>query len=593
MSILMMGKNKGELIYGCDNIETLNLAQSVTGGRKIRNRYQIEMHQRCALNLFSYIENIEYESVKNIISMLMYKYKIRVDNIEKIKNSDPKFDYDYKGIYPEVMNHQKIMFNAVMYTDSCALLADPGTCKTGPYIWAVDKRIQTGKIKKCLVITLSHLKENVIAEVMVQAPHLRAVALYDRPTARKILHKEYKVKKYNCDYDIYIASYESMFSLVEIFDDDYFDMVVLDEAHRIGAPDSRQTRTIINKFENTKYKYIITGSLNANNLMSFFMPYRFLGGDIAPVSSYATYQAQHMISVDPDGYVWKPKTKWDVEITAKLIGSVAVKFKKEDCLDLPPLIREYLYCDIFGDQRRVYEDLKIELITTIDDICGKCDCKNNCNNACEQDITAKNALVLVRKLQQITSGFYTNTRYAVDLEGHEENISNIIYFEDNAKIGLLLEAMKQIPVGKKTIIWSYSIPAIGLIIRAVEDEYGKNSYLTCYGTQNSFDQVNKFRDGNEQWMIANPSKMGTGQNIQFSSYQIFFDNSFSFIQKEQAEARQHRQGQLEKVTVIELIARKTIDERVARVIDDKKDLSLTLSQWAQVFRGSYGKLFET
>jgi len=590
MSILMMGKNKGELIFGCDNIETLDLAQSVTGGRKIRNRYQIEMHQRCALNLFTYIKDIEYESIKPLITMLMIKYKKRIENIDKIKKTDPRFDYDYKGVYPEVMNHQKVMFNAVMYTDSCALLADPGTCKTGPYIWAIDKRIQAGKIKKCLVITLSHLKENVIQEILIQAPHLRAVALYDRPTARKILHKEYKIKKYNRDYDVYIASYEGMFSLVEVFDDNYFDMVILDEAHRIGAPRSRQTKAIVNKFENTKYKYIVTGSLNANNLMSFFMPYRFLGGDIAPVSSYNIYQAQHMMSVDPDGYVWVPRTKWDIEVTSKLIGSIAVMFKKEDCLDLPSLIREYLYCDLFGDQRRVYEELKTELLTTIENICGKCDHKDICDNRCEQDISAKNALVLVRKLQQITSGFYTNTRYAVDLEGHEENISNIIYFENNAKIGLLLETISQIH--KKTIIWSYSIPAIGLIVKAIEAEYGKDSYLTCYGAQNTFDQVNKFREGDEQWMIANPSKMGTGQNIQFSSYQVFFDNSFSFIQKEQAESRQHRQGQLEKVTVIELIARKTVDEHVVRIIDDKKDLSLTLSQWAKVFRRDNGKFSE-
>ena len=118
----------------------------------------------------------------------------------------------------------------------------------------------------------------------------------------------------------------------------------------------------------------------------------------------------------------------------------------------------------------------------------------------------------------------------------------------------------------------------------VEENFKKGSYLTCFGTQNAFEMVNQFRDGSEQWMVANPAKMGTGQNIQFSSYQIFFDNSFSFIQKDQAEARQHRKGQLEKVTVIELIARRTVDERLVKVIDDKKDLSLTLSQWARVFR---------
>jgi SNF2 family DNA or RNA helicase len=173
----------------------------------------------------------------------------------------------------------------------------------------------------------------------------------------------------------------------------------------------------------------------------------------------------------------------------------------------------------------------------------------------------------------------------INEDGSEIDMRNIIYFEYNAKLQLLLEVMRTIPDGRKTIIWSYSIPALEIIKKNVEIEFGDESCLTCYGNQDAFKQINIFRENEKiNWLIGNPAKMGSGHNIQFSNFQIFFDNSFSYIMKDQAESRQYRQGQKEKVTVIELITRDTIDERVVRVIDDKKDLSLTLSQWAQVFR---------
>jgi SNF2 family DNA or RNA helicase len=586
--LIMMSKEKGYFIFGCSDRGKLDLAQSIAGGKKVRSQNQIIMHQKAFINLLRYPEfkDVKYESdqVKGIVSKTISAYNLRVENIDRVKKISGKFNYEYKGIYPDIMDHQKVMFNAMMYSDCCALLSDPGTCKTGPYIWAIDQRIKMGKIKKCLVITLSTLKENVLEEMRVQAPHLKGVILSDRSTSDKILNQKYKIQKYNKDYDVYVSNYESMFSLVEVIDDDYFDMVICDEAHRIGSPDSNQTNAIVDKFENVKYKYIITGTLNANNLMSFFMPFRFLGADTVPVSSYNTYKQQHMRSVDPDKRIWVPVSKWDVDFTSKIIGKISVMFKKEDCLDLPPLIRKFMYCDLFGDQKKVYDQMKVELLATIDDICGKCDHQGSCTNQCDKDMEAKNALVLVTKLSQITSGFYKNTRYNVDMDGREEDVSNIIYFENNAKIYSLIDTMRDLPKDKKTIIWSHSIPAIGLIKKAVGNEFGEDSYLTCYGQQNAFEQIEKFRSTDCLWMIANQSKMGVGHNIQFSSYQIFYNNSYSFIQKDQAESRQHRKGQLEKVTVIELVARKTIDERIAQVIDDKKDLSLTLSQWAKVFR---------
>jgi len=80
--------------------------------------------------------------------------------------------------------------------------------------------------------------------------------------------------------------------------------------------------------------------------------------------------------------------------------------------------------------------------------------------------------------------------------------------------------------------------------------------------------------------------MGVGQNIQFSNYQVFFNNSYSWILRDQAEGRQHRQGQKEKVTIIDLLTKDTVDELRLEALMNKQDLALSLSQLSRVLKNS-------
>lgn len=579
--------DRNSFIVSCTDRELLDIMKERMDGYKVRGRDQIVIPLRSGPKLARFHKyGIEWgHQTKEVMAFLVDRIKKRKANIAKIKSQwggDIKFDYDCKGQY-EPMDHQKIMFNMTAYSDVAALLADPGTCKTAAYLWAIDYRIQKGQIKKALVVTLSDLKKNVLAEMAVQVPHLKGVILKDAAQARKVLQKSYKVKKKNVDYDIYIANYESMFTLVELFGDDYFDMVVCDEAHRVGSPKARQTKKIVSKFEPVPYKYIVTATLHANNLMSFFMPFRFMGPDTVPYANYYEFRRQHMYTVDPDGHIWKELPGARAEVR-KITGSISVMFTKEECLDLPPLVRQQYSCSLGPKQKKLYDQLKEDLIATIDDMCGHCDKQGQCDKSCEDSVEAKTALVLVGKLSQVTCGFYRNTRYAVDDQGRERDVSNIITLEDNPKLSLLIQTLNNIPAGRKVIIWTHYIRAVELITEAIKKAFGKDSVLTCYGNQDTFEQVQKFRDTNADYMVANPMKMGVGQNMQYSSYQVFFSNSYSWVQRDQAEGRQHRQGQQNKVTVIDLSVQDTIDEVIINALMAKKDLALSLSQWSRVMK---------
>lgn len=579
--------DKNNLVIGCDDRALLETMKEHMSGKKIFRVNKISIPLRSGTKIYRFQNyGIEWgKGVKQLIDQVVANTIKRREIIRKIKSQYGqviKFEYDCKGVY-DPLEHQKIMYNCIAYPDVSAVIADCGTCKTGPYLWAIDNRIKRGQVKKALIITMSDLKPNVLAEMKLQVPHLTGVILKGKAQADKVINKKYTIQKKNIDYDIYIGNYEQMFSVLSVTPDDYFDMVVLDEAHRIGSPSSRQTKEIVKKFEFCKYKHVLTGTLTANNLMSFYMPYRFLGPDTVPFAKYWSFRKEFMHTVDPDGHIWKPN-HGSVEKVSKIIGSISVRFRKEECLDLPPLIRETHTCDMEPGQKKMYTEMKSDLVTMIDNMCDHCDMKGKCNMSCSGTITANNALVLTEKLRQIASGFYINTRKFVDDDGKTKTHRNVIYLNENPKLRLLIQTLNNIPIDRKVIVWSTYVPAISLIKKKVGEAFGHERVLTCYEKDNAFEQIQRFKEDQYNWMIGNPGKMGHGHNIQFSNYAVFFNNSYSYVDKDQAEGRQHRKGQTSSVTTIELAVRKTIDEIILKAIDKKVDLSLTLSQWSRILK---------
>jgi len=70
--------------------------------------------------------------------------------------------------------------------------------------------------------------------------------------------------------------------------------------------------------------------------------------------------------------------------------------------------------------------------------------------------------------------------------------------------------------------------------------------------------------------VANQAKGGVGLNITQSHYEIFWNNDYSYIKRDQAIGRQYRGGQKEKVFVIDLICKHSVDELILDTINNKR-----------------------
>jgi SNF2 family DNA or RNA helicase len=82
--------------------------------------------------------------------------------------------------------------------------------------------------------------------------------------------------------------------------------------------------------------------------------------------------------------------------------------------------------------------------------------------------------------------------------------------------------------------------------------------------------VQMFQEGHVRFALCSTMAMGTGVTLTRADTCYFLDLPWNPAAKEQAEDRVHRIGQAGKVQVIHLLGRNTIDERMARIMLDKR-----------------------
>jgi len=129
-------------------------------------------------------------------------------------------------------------------------------------------------------------------------------------------------------------------------------------------------------------------------------------------------------------FKWIPK--FNSEKTVHEVLQPAIRFTKEECLDLPPLTKEQIFVELSIEQAKVYQAMKRDFIAYIG---GK---------AC----VAQLALTKALRLMQIVSGFAavegdTNSDVRTDLE-----------FDSTPRLSALKELLEQITPLHKVIVWA-------------------------------------------------------------------------------------------------------------------------------------------
>jgi len=239
--------------------------------------------------------------------------------------------------------------------------------------------------------------------------------------------------------------------------------------------------------------------------------------------------------------------------------------KKKDCLDLPEKIYTVEYVQMSDEQKKVYNELKKHLLAEYDN----------------KELSVMNKVSLTMRLRQITGGYFPYKTEAFIIDGSEripymKNVSTQIG-KSNVKIERLREIIEE-TAGESIIIWASFVAELEAIYSELKKDYHCELYYGRTPKQKRQEIKEDFMKGKVQILIANPSTAGYGLNLQISTLQLWFSNSYRTEDRLQAEDRSHRIGTKTNVIYKDIICKGTIDEKVYKAIKEGRDLNDYFSQ---------------
>ena len=251
----------------------------------------------------------------------------------------------------------------------------------------------------------------------------------------------------------------------------------------------------------------------------------------------------------------------DKELNAEIYKK-AIRVLKKDCLDLPPLIEKTVLVPLGKDQARLYEEMRDEFLTFIED-------SKKAGNSLA--VVANLAITKALRLQQIASGF-------VKTEQGEE-----IAIKDNPRREVLKDYLEELTPSHKVIVWASFIQNYGQIAQVCEELGIK--YTTIYGGMSvkaKQEAIDKFeRESDVRVIIGNRAAGGIGVNLVQASYSIVYSRNFSLGDEEQSKSRNHRSGSEihKRIVKIDLAAKGTIDEFVLEALLNKQKIATKILDW--------------
>lgn len=342
---------------------------------------------------------------------------------------------------------------------------------------------------------------------------------------------------------------------------------VIDEATCIKNPKAKRTKAIIQLRTLVNFRRIMTGSPITNSPLNLYSQFEFLSKRILGYSSFYGFRADVAImkQMNLGTRTFNVVQGYDKEALYKITKRFephAALYKKSECLDLPEKIYYKRYVSLSEEQKKDYEQLKEELMISIDE---------------EPLLTVNNVLTKILKLHQIACGFLK----------YDEGIKEY----NSAKLEELQNTIDE--MSGKIIIWSTYIHNLKQIEKMIKHEYGDDSYVMYYGDISQADRdsaIERFQNDDEcRFFIGNPQTAGYGLTLTAAENEIYFSNSYDIEKRQQSEDRAHRIGQTKSVNIVDIIARDTVDEAILKSLVTKKKLQdiVTEDGWKKALNGGY------
>lgn len=438
--------------------------------------------------------------------------------------------YNWPGKY-RPMEHQRTTASFLTLNRKAFCFSDPGTGKTASAIWAADYLMTQGLVRRVLVVCpVSIMDAAWRNDLFTFAMHRRVDVAYGSATKRQ--------KVLESDAEFVVINYDGVKVMADTIAAGGFDLIIVDEASSYQNAQTARWKVLNKLIGPDTWLWMMTGTPAAQGPDYAYGLAKLVNPKSVP-RHFGAFRDMVMYKIT--------NFKWGVKDTAPetvhRVLQPAIRFSKDECLDLPDLVYVARMVEMTAQQKRFYGKMRKELLL----------------EAAGENVTAGTAAVAMTKLLQISSGsVYTDDK-------------NVLQFDISSRYRVLSEVIAETP--SKVIVFVPFRNAIELLAEKLAAD--KVSCEIIDGSIPASKRSEVFHafqnDPNPRVLLIQPQAAAHGVTLTAADTIVWWGPTASLEIYEQANARIHRKGQTKKCTIVQLIG-SPVEERVYKMLDNKIDL---------------------
>lgn len=428
------------------------------------------------------------------------------------------------------------------------LADDMGLGKTIQSICYIAYRAEQKKGRSFVVCPTS-LIYNWQEEFEKFAPTLKTKVIIGTPEERSRLIETSK------EDEILITSYPLLRKDIACYEQMEFDHMFIDEAQFIKNPKSLNARSV--KAVRAKHRFALTGTPIENSLSELWSIFDFL------MPSFL-FHHNKFVNLYEKPIMRDENQERMQDLSAKIRPFILRRMKKEVLEELPDKVETNIVTDMTEEQRKVYLSYLQESRELFDDEFLKEE------DAKDTPVNRIKILSVLTRLRQICchpSTFIEN------------------YHGDSGKLETLMELVEQtLESNHRMLIFSQFTSMLKIIEERLNQQGISYFYLDgSTDPSKRMEYAKRFNDGEKNVFLISLKAGGTGLNLTGADTVIHYDPWWNPAVEDQASDRAYRIGQESKVQVFKLVTKNSIEEKILKLKEKKKELSDSVILSDEVF----------
>ena len=490
----------------------------------------------------------EHEEVYNTRD---HVFKEIVKDMKSVNDSN----YEVPERLRKIMRkYQRNGFRWLKTLEAChfgGILADDmGLGKTLQMISVLLSAKQEGQEGTSLVISPASLVYNWGEEFEKFAPELTVTLITGKQEDRAKMIEEYQSS------DVLVTSYDLLKRDIDLYEGKTFLYEIIDEAQYIKNQTTAASKAV--KLIQSRTKFALTGTPIENRLSELWSIFDYLMPGF--LYGYETFRKEF------ETPIVKNKDEEALHRLQKMVSPFILRRLKGDVLkDLPDKLEETRVVRFGDEQQRLYDAQVVHM-------------KKELASGDDADFNKKKLQILAEltRLRQV----------CCDPHLCYEN-----YKGESAKRESCMDLIESaVEGGHKILLFSQFTSMLALLEDSLKER--GLSYYKITGETNKQERlamVKQFNEDDTPVFLISLKAGGVGLNLTGADVVIHYDPWWNLAVQTRATDRAHRIGQTKKVTVYKMIAKGTIEEKIMKLQETKKDLADSIINGDNTGMGSLTK----